>query len=612
VAPFPVRSARSTPARLTDQASGSLAWRWLLLPALAYLLAGLFFRDPWKTDDALGLATMLAAAGGGFEAWLLPRAELSAQFVGLASPLTTWAGVVCITLFSGLFKLFLPPAQATVEAAIAAARLANLLWFAVMAGAVWRGAYWLGCRPQAQPLALPFGGEPGVRQYGRLMADISTLLVVVTAGLMWRLHESSVVPALLACQALVFLALAGLSAYPRRGALLLGFALAGAFLTRALVGVLPLVAVTFACCALPRLPLWAVRRWALLGLLLALVVGGLWMLIGWRVNPVWMQHWWQGNLAVFQWPELLRLLGVLRDLSWFLWPTWPFALVALWRWRKWLRLPAALHVWLPFMLLLWPLVLMLFLNKPFEPEYSLTAIACAVLTAFALPTLRRGWVNSLDWFAVMCFSLACSTVWLGWVALHLGWPAQIARNIARQTQGFEPAISISSTALAVLISAGWVALVVWRLRRKPKALWRGALLYAGGAVTTWLLLAALWMPALDYARSYRPVSAGLAAALAQHQRPGECLRNLGLGSGQQASFLIFNQINFSPRPDCPLLLQQTSQRDIDAGLAQVGLAALGYYAPVVQELWRGKRGADRRGQEVFRLLRIAAPQAALP
>jgi len=598
---------RSSPVRLTRQASTLLAWRWLLLPALAYMLAGLFFRDPWKTDDALGLAAMLGTNGGNLNAWLLPQIGQFADHVSLnhtpliISPLATWAGGLCIILFSGLFELVWPHAG---QAAIAAARLANLLWFCIMAGAVWRAAYLLACRPQAQPLALPFGGEPDVHQYGRLIADISVLLTVVTAGLMWRLHETSSVPALLTCQALVFLALAGLPDRPRCNALLLGLALTGAFLARGLAGGLPLVAVLLACCGARRLPLWQVKHWAGLGLLLAVLLCGLWGWLGWRTDPLWMQHWWQWNLGVFQWPSLLGVRDALRDLPWFLWPTWPFALLALWRWRKWLHRSPALHIWLPCMLLVWPLALLLFLVKPFEPEYSLSAIACAVLTAFALPTLRRGWVNSLDWFAVMCFSLACVTVWLGWVALHMGWPAQIARNIARQTQGFEPAISWSSTALAVLISAGWVALVDWRLRRKPAALWRGAVLYAGGAVAVWLLLSALWMPALNYARSYRPLSAQLAVALAQHRQQGECLGSLAMGDGQRASFLIFNDIHFSPRPDCELLLQQTSQRDLDAGQATPELNASGDHGQVIEELWRGKRGADRRGQEVFRLLRI--------
>ena len=45
----------------------------LLGLALAYIVAGLFMRDPWKTDDAVGLATMITAIREGGITWLLPQ-----------------------------------------------------------------------------------------------------------------------------------------------------------------------------------------------------------------------------------------------------------------------------------------------------------------------------------------------------------------------------------------------------------------------------------------------------------------------------------------------------------------------------------------------------------
>jgi hypothetical protein len=162
----------------------------------------------------------------------------------------------------------------------------------------------------------------------------------------------------------------------------------------------------------------------------------------------------------------------------------------------------------------------------------------------------------------MCFSLTAITVWLGWVALHFGWPAQISRNIARQTTGYQPEISWVAFALAVGFTVGWIALVVWRLRVRPQALWRGTVLSAGGLTVTWILLVLLWQPAVDYARSYRTVSGQLAQALQQNVRPGECVRGLSLGSGQRASFLIFNNLTFTFDSKCTLVLQQTSNQSL--------------------------------------------------
>ncbi|HTJ99702.1 MAG TPA: glycosyltransferase, partial [Bordetella sp.] len=53
--------SRTTPARLTATATVKLPRLALLGLAFAYIVFGLFMRDPWKTDDVVGLATMLTA-----------------------------------------------------------------------------------------------------------------------------------------------------------------------------------------------------------------------------------------------------------------------------------------------------------------------------------------------------------------------------------------------------------------------------------------------------------------------------------------------------------------------------------------------------------------------
>jgi 4-amino-4-deoxy-L-arabinose transferase-like glycosyltransferase len=304
-----------------------------------------------------------------------------------------------------------------------------------------------------------------------------------------------------------------------------------------------------------------------------------------------MHAWWLWNTDSFGWPPLGEALNTLRDLPWFLWPTWPFALLALWSWRAWLTSP---HIWIPLMFAACPLAIMLFQTGAFEPEYSLMAVPAAVLAAFSLPTLRRGVVNSLDWFAVMCFSLSAATVWLGWIALQTGWPRQISHNIARQTAGYEIYVSWPAVLIAVLGTLAWIALVRWRLHGKPAGLWRGTVLSAGGLIVTWLLLVTLWMPVLDYVRSYRAVSQDLALALSAWQKPGQCVRALGVGTGQRASFLVFNNINFSYDSNCTLILQQTSPQNVADGSAA--------YSDTGKVLWTGKRGPDRH--ELFRLLHI--------
>src|SRR3546814_8529335 len=98
-------------------------------------------RDPWKTDDAVGLATMITAVREGGVTWLLPQVgQLAFAEEG---PLVTWAGAVCMWLLGPLIG------------DIPAGRLPNLLWFGIATVSIWYGTYLLGRRAEAQPLALP-------------------------------------------------------------------------------------------------------------------------------------------------------------------------------------------------------------------------------------------------------------------------------------------------------------------------------------------------------------------------------------------------------------------------------------------------------------------------
>ncbi len=552
----------------------------LLGLSLAYIVAGLFMRDPWKTDDAVGLATMLTAIREGGITWLLPQVGLLAH--AEEGPLITWVGAICIWLFGPFIG------------DITAGRLPNLLWFGITATSVWYGTYLLGRRAEAQPLALPFGGEPEPRDYGRMLADAALLLLLATVGILQRTHETTVVPAIMAWQALAFYSLARSIDRPFTGSTTLGIALAASFLTRGWVGALPIM-VGALLAFYPRSRLWKCRRWLPWTALLAALLILAWWIPASHSSEYWIRNWKTWNLSSFAIPTWHDTGRTLRDLPWYLWPTWPLALLAVWRWRAWLYAP---HIWLPLTLLVCSAAVLFGLEEATDSEYVLLAVPCAVLGAFSLPTLRRGVVNTLDWFAVMCFSLTAATVWLGWVALHFGWPAQISRNIARQTTGYQAEISWVAFALALGFTVGWIALVVWRLRVRPQALWRGTVLSAGGLTVTWILLVLLWQPAVDYARSYRTVSGQLAQALEQNVRPGECVRGLSLGSGQRASFLIFNNLTFTFDSKCTLVLQQTSNQSLRDNTAA--------YSDGAEVLWQGGRRADR--QEVFRLLRVGAPR----
>jgi 4-amino-4-deoxy-L-arabinose transferase-like glycosyltransferase len=566
---------RSTPARLTELGAAKLPRLVLLGLSLVYIVAGLFMRDPWKTDDAVGLATMVTAVREG--AWLLPQVGHLAY--AQEGPLLAWVGGISIRLFGPLLGDF------------TAGRLPNLLWFAMSAISVWYGTYLVGRRAEAQPLALPFGGEPPPRAYGRMLADASLLLLLATVGILQRMHETSVMPAVMAWQALVFYALTRMLEKPCSGAITLGVALAGSFLTRGWVGGLPVMVATLVA-FYPRSALWERVRWLPLAALVAAALILVWWLPAVHASDYWTRNWKVWNLGNYDWPEPGRAGRALRDLAWFLWPTWPLVLLAVWRWRSWLF---SAHIWLALSLAVCILLQIFVVSDPDDGNYIMLAVPCASLAALSLPTLRRGVINTLDWFSVMCFSLTAATAWLAWVAVQAGVPAQISRNIARHTAGYVPPISWTALLLAVLVTAAWIFLVAWRLRARPTALWRGTVLSAGGLTATWTLLVLLWQPVVNYVRSYRAASSELAAVLRTNVRPGECVRSQGLGAGQRASFLLFEDLNFPYDASCALVLQQTTRQSLQDGTAA-------YSGADVQELWRGGRLADRN--EIFRLLRV--------
>jgi 4-amino-4-deoxy-L-arabinose transferase-like glycosyltransferase len=136
--------------------------------------------------------------------------------------------------------------------------------------------------------------------------------------------------------------------------------------------------------------------------------------------------------------------------------------------------------------------------------------AMAALAAFALPTLRRSVSALIDWFTLIFFTICALAIWVIWLAMQTGIPAKPAANVARLAPGFVPEFSLLLFLAGLLATVAWVWLVVWRVGRNRQAIWKSLVLPAAGATLCWLLLMSLWLPLLDFARSYGPVSRSIA------------------------------------------------------------------------------------------------------
>jgi hypothetical protein len=179
--------------------------------------------------------------------------------------------------------------------------------------------------------------------------------------------------------------------------------------------------------------------------------------------------------------------------------------------------------------------------------------AVAALAAFALPTFQRSASSLIDWFTLLFFSTCALVIWVIWISLQTGVPAKPAANVARLAPGFVPSFGVVAFGLAVVATIAWLSLVRWRTKRNRHAIWKSLVLPAGGTALAWLLVMTLWLPVLDYARSY---AAPVQRLVARMDAPG-CVQVFGLTRPQIAALLYHGQLALetaSTTSTCPWLV----------------------------------------------------------
>ena len=502
-----------TPAIVSQSAARRLPRVALWLFCLAYVLPGLIGREPWKGNEFTAFGQMLALSEG-ISPWLNP--SVWGVLPDLDALLPYWLGAWAIQLSPG----WLP------------AGLAMRIPFALLLGltlaSTWYGAYYLALSPQAQPVAFAFGGEAKPKDYARTLADCSVLALMACLGLAQLSHEASPIVAQLAFVSCSFYGIAALPYHPKYSLSALVLGLTGLCLSGAPSFAVLMAAGSGLLCLLDRESTDAAtgRRHALWLLLTGLGVAMLATLL-----DVW--HWRLQTLHndAAHWRSLLRLL------VWFTWPAWPLALLTVWRWRlQWTTLHWSRHLVLPMWFASLSVITGL-LTASAERTLLLSLPALATLAAFALPTLRRSLAAFIDWFTLLFFSGCAFIIWVVWLAMQTGWPAQPAANVARLAPGFVPTLGWFAFAVALLATLAWSWLVLWRVGRHRHALWKSLVLPAGGAALCWLLLMTLWLPLLDYARSYKPWVQQIQGIMAKHGNVNtECMMTYGLDMGQMTAF----------------------------------------------------------------------------
>lgn len=566
-----------SPAIVSQEAARALPLWALLALCSVYIVAGFVGREPWRGADIISYAAMLTLAhADDWRQWLQPHTWGAG--VDAFALIPHWLGALAMRVLTLL----------GVDAQVAA-RVPFMVMLAGTLAATRAAVYHLAREPGAQPVAFAFGGEARPDDYARSLADGGLLALVATLGLAQGAHEAAPALAQLCCTALAFYALAAQPNHDARALAVLALALAALMLSGA-----PWLALTYAALALAGVP----RRWsrrrrrrsqvALLTLLVALAV------LMWRLSALaqWQAPAWRTGAD--GWRSLLQLL------LWFTWPVWPLALWTLWRWRRQLfSVCGQRYLGLPLALALPPLLGAVF-TTPGVRFLLLALPALAALAALALPTFSRAAAALIDWFTVLFFTTWAIVIWVVWVAMMIGVPAKPAANVARLAPDFVPQFQWLAFVVAALGSLAWLALARWRTGRHRRALWKSLALPAGGTALCWLLLMTLWLPALDYGRSYAPQMQQVVRAV----EPAACVQLHGLGAAQRAALRIYGgwpqfEATDAQAPRCPWMLTEARLQRLLPYLLDM-------------RVWRPARFVQRPvgRDERWLLLRRVPPQAA--
>lgn len=528
-----------TPAIVAQSAVRRLPRIALILLCAAYLMPGLLGRGPWKSEDitSFGYMLELAQTQEGIARWFDPL------LMGMR-PET----LALVPYWAGAWAIKIVPAWVNPDLAVRVL-FAFFLWGTF--SATWYAVYYFARTPQAQPVAFAFGGEALPKDYARAIADGGLMALIACLGLAQLGHETTPALTQLFFVACMFY---GMGALPYRqvaGSIamvlgVMGMALSGGPTVAMILG---------AGCAL-----YAAYEWLrgakgadedafdaedgerhTYGAMAFAVIAGATAAAGALAFALDLVQW-RIELPGARPGETVAgdLRSLLRLVIWFTWPAWLLVLWALWRWRRQLK---ARHVAVPLWFVLVPLAATCITD--FAQRSLLLALPpLAALSGFALPTFRRSASALIDWFTLLFFSGSALIIWVYYLAMQTGIPAKPAANVVRLAPGFVPQYSTMALLFAVAATIAWGWLVRWRTGRHRAALWKTLVLPAGGAALCWTLVMTLWLPPLDYARSYVPQVNAVKQLVGDHA--GGCIAELQLERAHIAALRYHGEFTLQP------------------------------------------------------------------
>jgi 4-amino-4-deoxy-L-arabinose transferase-like glycosyltransferase len=475
--------------------------KWLLPLLAAWVLLGLFGRDPWKPDEAysFGLVYHVLQTGD----WIVPT--LGGEPFMEKPPLF----YVTAALFAKLFGWLLPLHDA--------ARLANALYVGLTLWAVARAA-------RSPAAALWLAACLGYVHHAHLLITDNSLM----AGMAIALYGFSVI-----------------AESPRKGGLLLGTGAGMAFMSKGLLGPGLLGITAFALLAFPA---WRSRDyfkswgWAALAVAPWLV---LWPLALWLKAPAMFDEWlWVQNFGRFTGEH--KIGGVpdhwhyVKALPWFAFPAWPLAMWFLVERKHALKGDASLQLPLTAFVVMFAVLSGASLARQIYALPMLLPLCMLAARVEAPPAWLRWPLDKLALWGGAAVGIA---LWAFWA-----WSLQgLTGRLAAEAPGFVPRVQPLWLVLGLAVTALW-----FLVARRGDLATR----FAAASLLAWGLAMTLWLPLLDYAKTYRGVIAEM-----QKRRPAGCVATHDLSEPQRAVFHYFAGIRKREQDrDCPLLLVHTSSR----------------------------------------------------
>ena len=513
-----------------------------------FLLAGLIGHDPWKADEAyvFGMIQHLLDTGD----WVVPM--VAGEPFMEKPPLYYWVAAFFAKCFSGILPIH------------DGARLASGFFMIVTCCAL----------------------RSTVRVWwGRGIGRYAAFVLVASLGVLVQTHTMMPDLPLLSGFAMSALGFSYVLSRPVKGGIFLGLGIGIGFMSK---GVLAPAVIGVTALILPVLfSEWRAASYRR-GLMIALGVASPWLLI-WpialyhRSYELFMDWFWMNNIGRFVGfsVPILKTEHLpwfwSQTIPWYTFPALPLAMFALWQKRNTaLREPAMQYSIVSFA----ALMLVLAVSSSGRCIYALPLmIPLAIVASAATTKLPKRIDDVWVWSSIILFGALSLLIWGGWaIMMATGTPPAWPFLLRYLPASFVPEFDADDFFIAALITIG----ALFALRKLWHAPARGLMTWVIGITLAWSLLMTIWLPWLDFSKSYRDVFSAMPLP-----KQMKCVATIGLGEGERAMlryvtghFPIRREIN--KHADCDVLLVQGFLKE---GVENVDLKGW-------KHVWEGARPGD--------------------